>query len=378
MRHLDDWLAGYLAYTAEQESPEIFHIWAGISAIAGSLRRRCWFEMGYFTYYPNMYIVLVAPPGMCRKSTAMAIARKRMEKVDGINFTVDSTSREALILALSQSLVDGHSSMTAFSSELASLITTSQMDMVAFLTDIFDNPSNWIHKTKGGGTNKITAPYLNLMACTTPDWIAKAMPLDTIGIGLTSRIVFVFSKQPRQANPFPKLTPAQKKLEVLLEEDLAQIANLSGEFTFAPDAKEHYEHWYMNQRHNRENLDPRLAGYFERKSVHLVKVCMIISASRRSDMIISLQDYNDAMKIMDMTEDQMQHVFANVGRNELNMDYEEALNMLLRRPDGVTRQELLNAMKHNVRKEELYEVLDTLITIGSIELRDNRYYVSNK
>lgn len=374
MRHLDDWLHGYLAYTAEQESPEIFHVWAGISAIAGALRRRVLFRMGYFSFHPNMYIVLVSPPGMCRKSTCMAIARKRMEKVDGINFTVDSTSREALILALSQSLVDGHSSMTAFSSELASLITTSQMDMVAFLTDIFDNPDQWIHKTKGSGTQKITAPYLNLFAATTPDWIAKAMPLDTIGIGLTSRIVFVYSAEPREANPFPELSPSQVKLERLLEEDLAQIATMQGEFRFAPDAKAAYEVWYKARHRMKENLDPRLAGYFERKSVHLSKLCMVVSASRREDMLITMEDYTSAQQILAVTEEAMPQVFAHVGKNPLNMDYEQALAIMLRRPDGVTRAEMIDALKHNVRKEELDEVLDTLTTIGKIRLSGTGKY----
>lgn len=373
-RHLDSWLKGYLVYTNQQESPELFHLWCGVSAISGALRRKVWFDMGYFRLFPNMYIVLVSPPGKCKKSTAMAIARRRLAKVPGINWSVDSTSRERLIMDLSQITVDGHSSMTAYSSELASLITTSQMDMIAFLTDIFDCPDEWAHKTKGSGTNKIKAPYLNLMAGTTPDWIAKAMPLDTIGIGLTSRIVFVYSDTPRDPNPFPELSPAESALEGLLEEDLQDIAGISGCYTFAPDAKEAYIDWYKSRRDNTGPVDPRLAGYFERKSVHLIKICMVVAASRHSDLEISLADFQSALSLLGVAEAHMPSVFAHVGRNPLNMDYESALAYMLSREEGVTRAELLDMFKHNMRKEELDEVLDTLITIGRITLRGTKYY----
>lgn len=212
-RRLPNWIQGYLAYTAESESPEEFHKWTAISAIAGAMRRQSFFNYEYFLVYPNMYIILVAPAGRCKKSTAMRIGRSFLGIVPGINFTTDSVTRERLIQDLSQAKsADGHSSMTAYSSEFASLLTSSGMDMVVFLTDIFDSPNEWSHKTKIGGTNKITAPYLNLIGATTPDWIAKAMPLDTVGIGLTSRIIFVYQDTPRIKPPFPKLSDAQKAL----------------------------------------------------------------------------------------------------------------------------------------------------------------------
>lgn len=379
-RHLDNWLAGYLAYTAEQESPEVYHLWCGVSAIAGALRRRAYVDMGYFTLFPNMYIVLVSPPGRCKKSTAMAIARRRLAKVVGINFSVDSTSRERLIQDLSQIYVDGHSSLTVHSSEFASFVSTSQMDMISFLTDIFDSPDEWTHKTKGGGTSKIKAPFVNLMAGTTPDWIAKAMPLDTIGIGLTSRIVFVYADQPREANPFPELSAAQKELQRLLEEDLQDISTISGQYVFSPEAKTAYSDWYRTRHDVTKHVDARLVGYYERKSVHLVKLCMVVAASQHNELIISLQNYEDAKKLIEQAEADMPRVFAHVGRNELNMGYEEVLAMLLRRPEGISRAELLDFFKQDLRKEELDEVIDTLVTIGSVTVRGSppRYYATDE
>ena len=377
-RNLDDWIQAYLVYTAEQESPEIYHAWAAVSAIAGALRRRVYFDQKYFQLYPNMYIVLVSPPGKCKKTTAMTMARKRLAPVPGINFVVDSTSRERLILDMSTAFVDGQSAMTAYSGEFGSLVTTSQMDMVVFLTDIFDSPDEWSHKTKGGGTNKIKMPYLNLMAGTTPDWLARAMPLDTIGIGLTSRVVFVYADKARMANPFPDPSPAQKELANLLTEDLIEISTMEGEFVFDPDAKEAYRKWYQGDRIEEiDNTDdPRLIGYYSRKDVHLIKLCMIVAASRRSETKITMADYETSLKMLKVVEERMPRVFAHVGRNPLNLEYEHVLAILAQNPQGVPRSAIMDALKFNARKEEIDEVLDTLITIGSVSLREGKYFIN--
>lgn len=366
-RLLPSWLDAYLAYTAESESPEEYHLWTGISAVAGALRRKVFFNMGYFILYPNMYIVLVGPAGRCKKSTAMRIGRSLLQAVPNIELTTDSVTRERLIQDLSQAFKDGQSAMTAYSSEFASLLTSSGMDMVVFLTDIFDSPTEWSHKTKAGGTNKIKAPYLNLMGATTPDWISKAMPLDTVGIGLTSRIVFVFSNQPRIKPPFPVLSQAQIKLGEMLQQDLTAISVLDGEVRLTPDTVILYEDWYKDRIENPNPTgDNRLAGYFERKPMHLLKLAIIVSATHRDDLIITEQDLKEAMKLFDRIEIHMPKVFANVGKNPINADKDEVLEAI-RFTGGMSMGQLLDKFSYALRKEELAEVLDTLMIIGRVQ-----------
>jgi len=305
----------------------------------------------------------------------MRIGRKLLGEVPGINFTTDSVSRERLIQDLSQSFVDGHSSMTAYSSEFASMLTTSGMDMVVFLTDIYDSPTEWSHKTKSGGTNKIKSPYLNLIGATTPDWLARAMPLDTIGIGLTSRVIFVYEDTPRAAKPFPVLSSAQKKLGELLLEDLIEIAGINGEYTFNTEARDAYEKWYLSRFNSTDSpADSRLAGYFERKPIHLLKTCMIVAAARHNDTVITMIDLKLAHELIDRAEESMPKVFSAVGKNPLNMDTEDALAQILVTPGGVAYGEILERLKHNVRKEEMDEILETLILIGKVQFKGGRYF----
>lgn len=369
------WLTAYLAYTAESESPEEYHLWTAISVIAGVLKRQVFFDMGYFLLYPNMYIVLVGPPGRCKKSTAMRIGRDILKGTPGSKFTADSTTREKLIINLTQAHKDGASAMTAHSTEFATMLTSSGMDMVVFLTDIFDCPPIWEHDTKSGGKNTIKGPFLNLLGATTPDWISRAMPLDTIGVGLTSRIVFVHHDTPREADAIPKLTDAQKALAQLLVTDLIAISTLSGEFTLSPAAFTLYNDWYRERVKNpNPSGDPRLAGYFERKPMHMLKLCMIVAAAKRDGLVMEEEDMNDAMNMLERIEDRMSKVFLGVGRNPLNADKEAIYVAIIEAgAAGISMGELLARFNYALRKDELAEVLDTLILIGAVQLRNARY-----
>lgn len=372
------WITAYLAYTSESESPEEYHLWTAISVISGALKRRVFFDMGYFSLYANMYIVLVGPPGRCKKSTAMRIGRDILKGVEGTKFTADSTTREKLIVNLTQAHKDGTSPMTAHSTEFATMLTSSGMDMVVFLTDIFDCPPSWEHDTKSGGKNTIKGPFLTLLGATTPDWISRAMPLDTIGVGLTSRIIFVHQDTPREADAIPKLTTAQKELSQLLIHDLNIISNINGEFRLTSDAYDMYNEWYRARVSNpNPSGDPRLAGYYERKPMHLLKLCMIVAASKREGLLITIDDMRDSTTTLEKIEERMPRVFAGVGRNTLHADKEAILETIMATSGGLTLGELLARFNYSVRKDELLEIMDTLMIIGAITL-SGTHYIANR
>ncbi len=364
-RLLPDWIDAYMVYTAQSRAPDEYHLWTALSCIAGAIQRKAFFDMEYFLLFPNLYIILVGPPGRCKKSTAMRIGRSMLAKVPTANFSTDSITRERLIQDLTQALKDGHSSMTSYNSEFASLLTSSGMDMVVFLTDIYDSPDEWSHKTKMGGTNKIKAPYLNLEGATTPDWIASSLPLDTVGIGLTARILFVYQDTPRVREAFPELTKEQIELKEILIKDLTAISLISGQYILAPDAKEFYKAWDLADQNRDSAVDPRLSGYFERKGMHLLKVAMLTAASKHDEPVITKDDLERALALLTHIEPAMTKTFAAVGKNPLTLDIVKTGQAVLTKP-GIDYAALLRMMSHSLRKEELDEVLTSLAMMGHI------------
>jgi len=63
-RQVKNWLDSYIKLHENTEPAAIFDRWVGYSMIAAALRRKVRLQLGRLTYYPNLYIVLVANPGI--------------------------------------------------------------------------------------------------------------------------------------------------------------------------------------------------------------------------------------------------------------------------------------------------------------------------
>lgn len=379
-RALGDWLTSYLAYTSQSLAPERFHIWTGLSLLASAARRNVWIEWSYEMTYPNLYVLLAGPPG-CGKTIAMGIGKKMLFQVPEVRFTPNSGSLKQVINEIlgAYSETTGQSAVTVCSSEFATLINTSGMAMVEFLTDIFDCPSpQWVHKTEGAGERVLKNPCLNLLACATPEWIAKSMPIDLIGVGLTSRIVFCYQSKPRMLDHWnPKLDADTVTLGRMLAQDLAYIArHARGELRMTQEADELYNSWWReHQRSTGDGIDPRISGYYARKNLHALKLTQLLAVGRRDTGLIEPEDVTDSLSILSAVEQDMPRVFSGVGKNPLAQDLDAIFAyMIARAEEGVTLGELLSRFYFSVQKEELESILSSLTTIGSVRYDAGRYH----
>lgn len=378
-RRLDDWLQAFLVYTNSAKSPEEFFRWAGISAISSALRRHVWFNMNFFRYYPSTYVVLVAPPGKCAKSTVLDITEGFVRSTEQIAIGADSSSRERLIDDMAKAYDEEaeQSALTIYSKEFATLFRTSQMGMVELLIELFDCKPSFEHRTNKGGIVRIEKPYLAMLAATTPTWIATGMPFETIGIGLPSRIIFVHQDKSRVRKFRPPMTSDQAELMPHLIHDLTQICTLRGEYDWeSPELEVKMDDWFANHSQAPNTAqDMRLDGYYERKPDHLVKLCMILAASRRDELVITEQDYHDAHEILAYTEDSMPKVFAHVGRNPLSHDTALIADMILEGgAEGVRVSDIMSRFKHSLRPEELLEVFTSLSMEGLTARRGDKIF----
>jgi hypothetical protein len=71
----------------------------------------------------------------------------------------------------------------------------------------------------------------------------------------------------------------------------------------------------------------------------------------------------------------MPQVFASVGKNPINADKEEVFGALVGNKGGFTLGELLEKFSYSLRKEELLEVLDTLLTIGKVRTDGKKWFI---
>jgi hypothetical protein len=303
------------------------HLWTGIWTIAGALRRRVWIDQGYFQWTPNVYIVLVAPPGIVSKSTTLSNGAKLLRKVEGIKFGPDAVTWQSLVQALAgaceevlmpDAMFHAMSCVSIASSEFGTLFNPNDREMVDVFVSLWDGQIGvWEKQTKTSGNDRIVNPWINMAACTTPGWIAGNFPEYLVGGGFTSRCLFVYAeeKQNLVAYPGEQIDPKFAEMAEDLVHDLALISTMAGPYTLDEEAKKFGIEWYESHYKNRiKALDnPRFGGYLARKQTHIHKISMVLAAAESDERVVRRSHLEGALQLVTGLEANMPKVFDLIG-----------------------------------------------------------------
>lgn len=351
-RRFDDWLQAYVNYASFGEAPPRMNFWSGVSAVAGALRRKVWIDQHYFQWYANLYIVFVAPPGIVSKSTTADTAMSLLREVKGVRFGPAVVTWQALVTNFAEAaeqFPDEHgvmhtmSPITIVSSEFGNLINPRDQEMIDILVHLWDGRP-FTKATKGQGTEEIVNPWINIIAATTPEWIAANMPEYMVGGGFTSRCLFVYASEKARYVPYPGLVVPNDMAgtRAALIEDLQHISEkLVGEYSLSKEAVEWGSQWY--ERHYREDskmMDPsRFGGYVARKQALAHKTAMVLAASQRDEMVITKEDLETAVSMLTDLEPDMKFVFDKIGMTP-EAAQSERLSALLAKKGTITYMEM--------------------------------------
>jgi len=370
-----------MEYNSFNEAPKIFHFWSAVSTIAGALRRRVWFDMEYFKWTPNFYIIFVAPPGIATKSVSLGIGERLLCEIPGIKFGPNALTCQALPMALQAASegveIEGEihqmSCLSFFSSELGVLLNPQDRQMVDVLVDFWDGKSGvWQKLTKSQGRDDVVNPWLNLIAATTPAWLADSLPKAMIDGGLMSRCIFVYADAKRQLVPYPKgtITKEARDLWPLLVQDLAVIATMGGEYRLSPEAYEYGVNWYTehyNQMRERADLAGQFGGYMTRKQGHLHKLAMVLAASESNSLIIQRHHLEDAVQMLAVVEKGLPFVFSKMNTAP---EQEVTLEILeyCRRRGRIRQTPLYQFFLSRIKYDDFTKAISGLAAAGHIKM----------
>jgi hypothetical protein len=376
-----DWLSAFLDYAQFGEAPKHMYFWAGVSAVAGALRRKVWIDQAYFKWYPNFYICLVAPPGIVSKSTTAGVALSLLRQVPGIKFGPDVVTWPALVSAFAEStegfeyngMMYPMSAMTLESSEFGNLLNPQDKEMVDLLVSLWDGKQGSFEKsTKHSGKDTVENPWINLIACTTPAWIAGNFPEYMVGGGFTSRTIFVYadSKQKYVAYPGLRVPKDLQRQADSLVADLTEISQMAGEYKLTADAIEWGEAWYHTHYSERAaNLDPdRFGGYIARKQTHVHKLAMVLSASEGESMEITPFHLQTAHSMITDLEPDMQFVFSKIGRSDASLHAERLITFIQSRGEVGFQEAYRHVHSHFSSMRDFEDVLAGIVRAGFLKM----------
>ena len=350
MRKNTDFIKACVKATTGSPIPDRFSTWTAISAVAGALGRKCWLSMTNYDIRPNMFVVLVAPPGR-NKSVSLILPFSKVfaklttpvgteEDHDEFNSGLtryglknyplhiiqDRITPEKLAVEMSKvTRLDLRcatpkqdmfydSSLTLCTSEFGTFMNRNHNYLQMFMTDMWDSKDSYSHQIKTGSSQFIKGPCLNWVACATPQQFVDNLPEDAASQGLLSRILPIYHEGHRIAQSLHQKRIDDNIIEDLTH-DLSMIAKMHGQFVFDAEVHEEVEKDFQEYIQP-EPTDPNMIEYNQRRVSHFIKVAMSISASRRGTRIITASDWALTKEIMFDVEKNMPKALEGFGMSK--------------------------------------------------------------
>lgn len=319
----NDFIEQFLAATEHEISPEIFRKWAAICTVACALERKTWLTTTKILY-PNLFVFLVAPPAVGK-----AVLGWSRACVQGLKGTGGEKTHYVASLDLSRaSFADELSearrdlvipgmkgedptsqfySLSILHEELGVLFSAYEQDFMSVLTHVYDC-REFSEKKRHGTKIQLDHVQANICGAVQPAYLKEVIPEIAWEQGFMSRVIMVYSadkiKKPLFADqPKTRLKHLVKRL--------TPISRLYGEFKFTPNAAEllirNYEaDWPPEPEHY------RLQYYNGRRTVHILKLAMVASASENDKLAIHKRHIQRAMDWLYEAEDVMPEIFKSM------------------------------------------------------------------
>jgi hypothetical protein len=396
----EDFVKLYLSYTEKTECPTFFHRWVAVTSLSAFLGRDIHFKHGHFTLYPNLYTMLIGSPGT-KKSSAIKIGAKLIKQAGYTTFAAKKTRQEKFLLDLAEQSerlavkaagsegsdstyhdfldqrLDGgldEDDIESYSNkppaecfiaadEFNNFIGISNLDFVSILGELWDFEGVYDYKLKNSKSVFIPNPYITILGGNTPTGFAQAFPTESIGQGFFSRLLLVYGEPTGVKYTFPPVPDMDTQLELIAL--LKKIkANLSGEVTMSPEAMELLDSIYKNW----EGIDDnRFEHYTNRRLTHLIKLALVITASKIKEQI-DVSDVIEANTLLSFTEHLMPKALGEFGKSKSSEVAQKIMSALDTASEPISVQGIWKIVVQDLdNRGQLIEILSGLMMAEKIQ-----------
>lgn len=381
----DSFLTQYLHYVGETEAPTFYHRWSAISMIGAYLGRQYSFSFGHFELYTNMYAMLIGEPG-ARKSTAIKIAKTIIKQAGYSRLSADKSSKEKFMLDLAgiqdekdnktlDDILDQNlwgpeagenntepAEMYIACDEFNDFIGLGNMEFISLLGSLWDFNGEFTNRIKNGKSVLINDPTISILGGNTPVSFAKAFPPDTLGQGFFSRLLLIHGEPTGKKITFP-IRPSVEDTHAIVSKLQRIKLEVRGPAKLTSGAEQLLDRIYKQTPPMEDN---RFIKYSNRRLTHLLKLCLIISASHYSTSITE-EHVVEANTILTHTEHLMPKALGQFGKGKNSDITHRIMNILTDTSVPLPVKEIWKFVHNDMEKiDDLVNMLRNLITADKI------------
>lgn len=320
-----------MALTEGAFSPHLFRLWSGISLVAGALERRVWARVGPPRTYPNLYVLLVAAPGVGKqvieitremwrqtlepgtKIRAFHVAPHQMTKAS----LVDSLAKAKSLRLFPDGLQTWHSLLIA-AEEFQVLLPAFDPEYISTLNYMFNSPEIPYQEERRTGSVRsieIEMPQLNILAGVQPSYFVSTFPEEAWTTGFARRIIMVYASEGPKYELFADVKNDHALRDRLLAK-LGQMDLLYGQMFWDPEGMIRLRDWHRAEGPPRPTHS-KLTHYNNSRTMLVTKLCIVSTVSRTGRMLIEDLDVRRAIAWLVEAERLMPDVFREmIGKSD--------------------------------------------------------------
>jgi len=324
-RRLDYWIDRFVEHTEGFPTPLIYRRWGAIHTLAGLLERRVWTVTAGRELYPNLFVLLVGPPGVGKSDILREASKmwKSMRDLAGgrkLHVAPDNVTKAKLIktleaastrLVLSDTQLLEYHSLQVVSSEFSVFLPEYDKTFMSVLTQLFDCLDDYSEGRISTGDTAIPNPQLHMIGGTTPGYMATTFPEAAWTMGFSSRLIMVYHGEAVEVDLFGEQKRSNSLWDDLVH-DAKLFMNLYGKLEWTPEAIELITSWNKTGRLPVPS-HPKLTTYNTRRIIQVIKLCIIASVSRSNELIIREDDVATAIAWLLEAEQFMPEIFKEMG-----------------------------------------------------------------
>lgn len=372
---MSDFFTNYIDYVQldASEAPANYHRWACASIIGALLGRQTWLPFGHSVIYPNQFIMLMGPPAT-KKGTVINIAKGLIKQAGYKRFAADRTSKERFLMDmksfddmeddLEMLVMDAPSESYIMAGEFVDFIGQSDIGFLMTLTNLWDNGASYEHKKITGKSVIVKDPTVNLLGGSTAATFQIAFPPETIGTGSLSRFILVNGEPSGNKIAWPE--PEDELKKALLVKHIRDIKDkVMGPMSLTAGAKQLGADIYRNAI---PVDDARFSHYMQRRHIHMIKLAIILAASRLSKEI-EVIDIVRANTMLAAADKKMPKALGEFGASRYSDATNKILDFLNARLKPADTKELWKVVQKDLNKpSELNDILLNLKTADKIQV----------
>lgn len=281
-----NWVEDLLTDCEIVETPRSWIWWSAIAAISASAANNYFLKVlnGAVIYKPNLYIVLLGPPGL-GKAFGINLAEGLVKRANVTRVIAGRSSIQAIVQDLSRAttregkepLLDSRGFIV--SGELSTALIQDPMALT-IITDLYDCRKEWVNLLKGDGKEKLKDNYITFLAGSSEAHFRDTIPTVNIEGGLISRTLII---QEESRYKDADLLTDDEGDSILLDEifkkftpHLEAIGKFSGRLTPSAEAKVAYNSWRKKWREEQKSKEDK-TGFLNRLPDHVLKVAMCLT-----------------------------------------------------------------------------------------------------